>query len=342
MSGARTLTVCGALLVLTLGAVFVLPSSHAGDDPQPKPQVALSSEGGDIEAMRKEIRSLRNDIKKVLSILNRYPQPTPTPSYPYPPNATRIQHGTEDEVQVIPIEFADVHEVQQVVESVARGKKVHVLNESNSLVVVAPPADIKRVMKVVAKIDQPKEQIRVTSHFFEVAVDDLAKIGLDTQAAHVLSGSDSARNAEAIVTAIQESPNSRLLANPVIQAYDRTQALFRAVAEIPVQQLTQTAEGGSIGTTEFREAGITLAVEPRISKNGEIVLGVHPEVSTLKEVVDGQPVIDRRSASTTVKVPNAGTVLLKGLRIPNSRAEAAGGDRQTELLVMIKAEVMTR
>jgi len=60
-------------------------------------------------------------------------------------------------------------------------------------------------------------------------------------------------------------------------AYDRTEATFQSVQEIPVQQLTQTQDGGQIGTTQFREAGITLTVTPNIMDDNSVVLQVTPE-----------------------------------------------------------------
>ena len=43
---------------------------------------------------------------------------------------------------------------------------------------------------------------------------------------------------------------------------DGVTATLRSVSEIPLDQLTETMDGGQIGTTQFREAGITLSVVP--------------------------------------------------------------------------------
>jgi hypothetical protein len=72
---------------------------------------------------------------------------------------------------------------------------------------------------------------------------------------------------------------------------ENEEALFEKVTEIPYQQLTQTQQGGQIGTTAFKNAGITLHVRPKNAGD-----------------------IDRSSAQTVVTVANRQTVAIGGLR----------------------------
>jgi general secretion pathway protein D len=87
------------------------------------------------------------------------------------------------------------------------------------------------------------------------------------------------------------------------------------VREIPIQQLTETQQGGSIGTTSFKEAGITLTVVPKIASDGTIAMDVSPEFSRLVGFdSNGQPIIDTRQAKSTLRVANRQTVVIGGLR----------------------------
>jgi hypothetical protein len=88
------------------------------------------------------------------------------------------------------------------------------------------------------------------------------------------------------------------------------------VSEIPYQQLTETQQGGSIGTTAFKKAGITLHVRPKIAAEGLIQMLVEPEVSRLTGFTpgDNQPIIDISSTSTVLSVANRQTVVIGGLR----------------------------
>jgi len=162
-----------------------------------------------------------------------------------------------------------------------------------------------------------------------------------------------------IIRALDTTDGSRLLARPNIIAYDRTEATFSSVSEIPVQELTQTTAGGNIGTTTFREAGITLTVTPRIMQDGTILMEVTPEFSVLAGFQGGNPIIDRRTATTTVQLRNGQTTVIGGLLRRNEFETQSGLPclsklkyfgvffrdhettvTETELLVFISAEII--
>ena len=118
----------------------------------------------------------------------------------------------------------------------------------------------------------------------------------------------------AIVSALDQTDGARLLADPSVTVIDREEASIRIVTEIPIQQLTQTSEGGNIGTTSFRDAGVTLTVTPIIGDDGTITMQVAPTFSVLSGFTDGQPIIDSRRATTTVRVADGQTIVIGGLR----------------------------
>jgi hypothetical protein len=120
----------------------------------------------------------------------------------------------------------------------------------------------------------------------------------------------------AIVLALQGCSDARLLADPNVAVLENEEAVFQSVSEIPYQQLTETQQGGSIGTTAFKQAGITLKVRPKIAADGVIQMEVTPEFSRLTGFTpgDNQPIIDVRSASTVLTVANRQTVVIGGLR----------------------------
>lgn len=119
---------------------------------------------------------------------------------------------------------------------------------------------------------------------------------------------------DTIINALDQTDGARLLADPSVTVLDREEASIKIVTEIPIQQLTQTSEGGSIGTTSFREAGVTLTVTPQIGGDGTITMEVTPTFSVLTGFSEGQPIIDSREASTKVRIANGQTLVLGGLR----------------------------
>ncbi|MEM6654160.1 MAG: secretin N-terminal domain-containing protein, partial [Planctomycetota bacterium] len=130
----------------------------------------------------------------------------------------------------------------------------------------------------------------------------------------------------AIALLLQEADDSRLLASPNVTVTENEQAIIQAVSEIPFQQLTQTTGGGNIGTTAFKEAGITLEVQPKIARDLTVQMDVRPEFSRLTGFTPGenQPIIDRRTAQTTVRVANGHTLVLGGMRQRSDVGSIAG------------------
>ncbi len=60
--------------------------------------------------------------------------------------------------------------------------------------------------------------------------------------------------------------NAKLLANPRILVLDNETANIAITSEIPYQELTQTSGGGNIGTTNFKDVGVTLKVTPHLTR----------------------------------------------------------------------------
>ena len=136
-------------------------------------------------------------------------------------------------------------------------------------------------------------------------------------------------NVDMLITAAREKGAAQLLANPRILVLDNETASFKAVREIPYQQLQQ---GGwqSFGTTEFKEVGVELQVTPHLAKDGMIRLHILPVFSVQVGNVDiplettattgqtirtaPQPIVDRREADTIALVKNGDTVVIGGLR----------------------------
>jgi general secretion pathway protein D len=119
----------------------------------------------------------------------------------------------------------------------------------------------------------------------------------------------------AFITALDSTAGAKLLADPTITVTDRSEASIRIVQKIPITNTSQL--GGTttaITSVTFEEAGITLNVTPRISRDATIQMQVRPEFSVLVGYQNGQPLIDSRTAETTVRVADRQTFVLGGLR----------------------------
>jgi hypothetical protein len=129
-----------------------------------------------------------------------------------------------------------------------------------------------------------------------------------------------------VARCLQDTKDARLLADPNVAVLENEDAVLEKVSEIPYQQLTQTSQGGNIGTTAFKKVGITLTVRPKIASDGIIRMDVKPEVSRLTGFTpgDNQPIVDTSSASTVLTIANRQTVAIGGLRQRQDVGEFTG------------------
>ena len=132
---------------------------------------------------------------------------------------------------------------------------------------------------------------------------------------------------DVLFSASHEKICAKLLASPRVLVLDNETATFKIVQEVPFQELTQTAGGGNIGTTNFKEVGVELTVTPHLARDGMIRLHLKPKFSTQTDTVSiiipvpgstpitsPQPVIANREADTKVLIGDGQTVVLGGLR----------------------------
>lgn len=274
--------------------------------------------------------------------------------------------------------------------------KVAVLAAENRLVVADCPFNLGLAARVVQQLDTPRQQVRITALIYDLSLQDMDRLGVNwghalkyrhdsaDEAQTIFSGATDlaplavpgapgsvmtlknlSRHVDlaAVVQALSQAQDSRLLANPNVTVVDNEPATIAIVTEIPYQQLTQTQQGGSIGTTAFREAGVKLEVTPQIAADATIQMSVTPSFSRLTGFTPGeqpQPIIDRREANTTVRVANGQTLVIGGLRQRQEITDTNGVPflkdikyvgalfrsrhttiRESELVVFLRPEIVT-
>jgi general secretion pathway protein D len=240
--------------------------------------------------------------------------------------------------------------------------RVTFMDKDDRLVIADYAENLAMVEKVLARIDQPRPQVRITALIYDISLQDMEKLGLNLNKIGFSdgdSGFDVAASTapftsltladgaitslaggpgniafgtlgrhfdiNAVLHALRQAKDARLLADPNVAVLDNEQAVFQSVQEIPIQQLTETAQGGNIGTTAFKEAGITLTVTPKIASDCTISMEVSPVFSRhVGNDPTGQPIIDRREARTKLRVANRQTIVIGGLRQREDIGEFSG------------------
>lgn len=271
------------------------------------------------------------------------------------PNGTGTNGGNPMaanlEVRVFRPQYVKIDTLQPAIDNLLSpdGRVALIANE-DQIMVADRPEVMAVIEEAVLELDQPRPQVRIWALIYDCSLEDVARLGVNwnsgvfsngrqangnprdqlllnalTAAAPPAGAANGAltlmsvgRNVSltAIINALQTSKDSKLLADPNVTVMNHEPAKIQIVTEVPYQQLTQGIQGGTIGTTAFREAGVTLEVTPHIARDQTISMIVNPRFSVLTGFTenDEQPIIDRREAKTTVRVTNGETFVLGGLR----------------------------
>lgn len=275
---------------------------------------------------------------------SRVATPADTPGVPAGPRRVHVEYFHTHYVEAVKAAAA----LDVVLSEVGRATAIE---GDDRLIVADYPDNIQMVRNVLARIDQPRPQVNIKALIYDISLSDLEEIGVNwdgitngsivngtatgrhsglrflTQTAAPLDAAGSGGaftfysfegdlDLRTVVVALQQAEDSRLLADPNVTVMDNTSANIESVSEIPFQQLTQTAAGGSIGTTSFKPVGIKLDVTPKIAADRTVDLTITPEFSRLAGFTpgDNQPIVETRRATTRVRARDGQTIVIAGLR----------------------------
>lgn len=291
------------------------------------------------------------DIKKLIAMVD-----VPPPS-------------SSSKINVYYLENADSTEVSKVLEGMIKGTtttgtpaagapqqqtafegaKISITADkaTNSLVIMASPADYQNLLQVIQKLDRRRRQVFVQALVAEVSIDKLREIGNQlgvggagsdgTVAAagvfdpfnflgasnpqqqavvKILQGLANNVNFSAVLKLLDQNGAINVLSNPNIMTSDNKEAEIFVGENIPLISSTNLSSTGlSQQSVERKDTGITLKITPQITEGEYIKLDIYQEISAVKQN-KGQAVdlvTTKRSAKTSVVVKDTDTVVIGGL-----------------------------
>jgi len=230
---------------------------------------------------------------------------------------------------------------------------VSAVEETNTLLVRASGSAWQSIREVIEKLDVMPMQVHIEAQvaevaltgdlsygvnwYFERAVTDVglpSAVGRDTWSglAGNITGIGSAngaigpgfswtflgRNAAAIISALDEVTDVRLLQTPSVFVRNNAEATLNVGSRIPISSVTVNPGLGGDSTysqVQYLDTGIILKVRPRITRDGIVFLDIVQEVSTPGDIPDdnGNVRINTRRLKTEAAVQNGNTVMLAGL-----------------------------
>ncbi len=234
--------------------------------------------------------------------------------------------------------------------------------DTNSLLILASPADYDVIEGALKKLDVMRRQVLVEVMLAEVTLTDNLSFGIDwfitarnNTAGTLNLGSLPATSAgspgaytglqlvqsvpgvggaaaqvRAVLRALGQDGKSKILASPQIMVLDNEKAEIKVGDRISVQTQSQTAVGSTgqlVNSFQYLETGILLAVTPRINSGGLVTLDVNQEVSApvgSGTAANPNPDVSSRNAKTSVVVASGESIVLAGLIREQNRRSSSG------------------
>ncbi len=292
----------------------------------------------------------KDDIKKLISMVDvASPTSSSKINVYYLENADATEAAKVLEGVVKESAAAPVPQGAVVQQSPFEGGKIMITPDkaTNSLVVMASPADYQNILQVIQKLDKRRRQVFVQAVIAEVSLDKLKEFG--TQVAvtgegvtgttavagifdpfsflglatpqqafivNVLQSLTSNTQIGANLKALFSSDAINILSNPTIMTSDNKEAEIFVGENIPlITQTNLSSTGLSQQSLERKDTGIILRITPQITEGDYLKLDIYQEISDVK-ANKGQAtdlVLRKRSAKTSVVMKDKDTVVIGGL-----------------------------
>jgi type IV pilus assembly protein PilQ len=131
-------------------------------------------------------------------------------------------------------------------------------------------------------------------------------------------------NAALVFSYLNQDTDSELLANPRVVATDNVKTRISISEQYPIPNFAFSEQTASLQISgfEYKDIGIILTVTPRINRNDYVTLDVQPEASSSSQNATlssgggnsvSIPIINTRTAQTTVLIKSGNTLAIGGL-----------------------------
>ncbi len=219
--------------------------------------------------------------------------------------------------------------------------------QTNSLIVSAPPDEFSTIKKMIKKLDSPKQQILVDVYIVEASADKTRQLGIQWGAEGEVTVSGSGRQAAigtnlglgskdnlfgfnagilsenkktllSVLHAYKTDEDFNILSTTHLMANENEKASISVGDVVPILKDSQVTEGGSLNKTySFENVGIDLQMTPTLSGDSTVSLDINQKIEELQSSGDnkvfGAPTRKSRDVQTTVTVPDNITLVLGGV-----------------------------
>ena len=265
--------------------------------------------------------------------------------------------GAVPRVQIFTLKYADVEKVAKLLvpNAIPEAKSIASDPASNQLIIGGTAEQFKKVEQIIEAVDRPVPQVVIRARIVEIFTDRANSVGVSIGALmecdKVSDGGDATfdidltqspvaastfafglvtRLLDIKLNALAQKEVAEVLSAPKVTTGHGRKAEIKVVNQVPViTRQTRVVDGVTITdeTVTFKETGLTLVVTPRVLAENKVEMVVVPSVLELTGWTDTQPpapIIDTRSAETTVTIEDGKWLVIGGLMRYNERKMVRG------------------
>ncbi|SJZ86045.1 LysM peptidoglycan-binding domain-containing protein [Selenihalanaerobacter shriftii] len=224
-------------------------------------------------------------------------------------------------------------EIKSSLNLLVNENSIRIDERTQSLVVTTYKGRIPEIERLITKLDQSRKQIVLQARIEEVSRDKAEELGIswgfgklnlnpnlsettDEENSNIVKIGSTELGYQAALDLLESNGDATLLANPQIATIDGEKASINISDKVPIIT-TVTTDKEVRDKVEFKDIGIKLAITPRVTNNGKIIVKVKPEVSTISGYVNSgtnsYPQISTRKAETMIRIQDGKTIAIGGL-----------------------------
>lgn len=249
--------------------------------------------------------------------------------------------------KIITLNFVDIEAAKNYLKAIlSKRGTLEGDSRTNSLIITDVPDIITKAENIVHNLDIKTPQVLIDVLMVDKKIEDDFNLGIDwklndentdhptrsieqslltSNATITLAYGKAILDSTLLTSTLQawkEDSKVDIIANPKIITIDNKTAEINISEQVPYTSKSESTDGGSTQSTQFKDIGIILKVKPHITKDEHIIMEIETEQSFLVKFVgsseDLQPQIDSRKSKTTMMVRDHETVVIGGLKKKDS------------------------
>ncbi len=264
------------------------------------------------------------------------------------------------ETEVFRLNFTKVEDIEPKLKTVMEGSsgKIEIDKRSNRIIVFDIPSRIEKIRSLIGAFDVKTLQVLIDAKIVEVQLSDANRKGINwseimgeirrfgtvsaaipltvspptgATALSTLTLDSDGNDLNVILSLLERVGKTNLLSSPRLTVLNNEEASLAVATRQPFVSQTVVQTTNSTNTADnvqFVDVGVTLKVQPQISRNHYVEMKIKPEVSSstqsleLEGVAQGSnttftrtsiPIVTTQGLETTVQVKSGHTIIIGGL-----------------------------